>query len=366
MTHSSLTAGLLALLALSLPSSDSLRGQQQTVTLRNGDRLTGLLERIDGDSWVFSYGGQSVTIPAARIVGFSSGNPIGVRLEDGTIAAVTIAPTPGGGGGGGGLLLTPDTGAPPRTVTPGQIAAVGSAANLEALIPLHVGFFTPMAKFWVANLAFGFSDKSGNSRARSLSATADVERRTSKDRITLGLGLNRESSQTADGDFAATVSKYHGSLRLDVFFNRRFFVFGGTRQERDRFQDIALRSTYNVGLGYQAVAKDDTDLNFSFAGGVRRESFVSAGSETAGVATVASKLRHDFGPVFILWQIDFSPKLEDVEDFRLVSDVTLTAPLFLGIGFRIGVLDEYNSRPQLGIQKNDLLITTRLSYTIGQ
>lgn len=108
MTHSSLTAGLVALLALSLPSSDSLWGQQ-TVTLRNGDRLTGRLERIDGDSWVFSYGGQSVTITAARIVGFASGNPIGVRLDDGTITAVTIAPAPGGGR----LLLTPRTGAPP-------------------------------------------------------------------------------------------------------------------------------------------------------------------------------------------------------------------------------------------------------------
>ncbi len=363
MTHSSLTAGLLALLALFLPSSDSLWGQQ-TVTLRNGDRLTGLLERIDGESWVFSYGGQSVTIPAARIVGFSSGNPIGVRLDDGTIAAVTIAPTQGGAAEG--LLLTPGTGAPPRRVTPGQIAAVGSAADLAALIPLHVGLFTPIAKFWVANLAFGFSDKSGNSRARGISTTVDVERRTSKDRITLGFGLNRESSQTAGGDFQATVSKYHGSLRLDVFFNRRFFVFGGTRQERDRFQDIALRSTYNVGLGYQAVAQDDTDLNFSFAGGVRRESFISAGSEAAAVATAASKLRHNFGPAFILWQLDFSPKVEDVEDFRLVSDVSLTAPLFLGIGFRIGVLDEYNSRPQPGIKKNDLLITTRLSYTIGK
>ena len=58
--------------------------------------------------------------------------------------------------------------------------------------------------------------------------------------------------------------------------------------------------------------------------------------------------------------------MEDIEDFRLVSDVTLTAPLFLGIGFRIGVLDEYNSRPQSGIKRNDLLITTRLSYTIGR
>ena len=48
------------------------------------------------------------------------------------------------------------------------------------------------------------------------------------------------------------------------------------------------------------------------------------------------------------------------------SDVTITAPLFFGVGFRLGALNEHTSRPQPGIEKNDLLITTRLTYTIGQ
>ncbi len=311
-----------------------------------------------GGVWVFAYGGENVSLPVAQVAGLASSTPIGVRLDDGTINAVTIAPTPGG------LLLTWTTGT--RTVTPTQIAAIGSATDLEALVPLQIGLFSPIAKFWVANVAFGFSDKSGNSRARGLATTLDIERRTTKDRVTFGFGLIRESSQSPSGSFETTVSKSYGTLRMDVFVNSRIFVFGATRQERDRFQDIALRSTYNVGLGFQAVANRETDLNFSLAGGVRREDFISAGAESATVASVASKVRHDFGPAVFLWRLDFSPKLQDPKDFRFVSDVTITAPLFFGIGFRLGALNEHTSRPQPGIEKNDLLITTRLTYTIGQ
>lgn len=345
------------LAALSIAPPAPLHAQH-TVTLRNGDRLSGTLKRIDGPTWVFAYGGEDVSLPVAEVTGLASSAPIGVRLDDGTIDAVTIAPTPGG------LLLTSSTGT--RTVTPSQLAAVGSATDLDALVPLQIGLFSPIARFWVANVAFGFSDKSGNSRARGLSTTMDIERRTTRDRVTFGFGLIRESSQSQSGSFATTVSKSYGTLRVDVFINRRFFVFGATRQERDRFQDIALRSTYNVGLGFQAVANRETDLNFSLAGGARRENFISAGAASAAVASIASKLRHDFGPAVLLWKLDFSPELENLEDFRFVSDANITAPLFVGIGFRVGVLNEHTSRPQPGIEKNDLLITTRLTYTIGR
>ncbi len=331
---------------------------QHTVTLRNGDRLSGTLKRIEGPTWVFAYGGEDVSLLVADVTGLAISARIGVRLDDGTIDAVTIAPTQAG------LLLTLSTGT--RTVTPAQLAAVGGATDLDALVPVQIGFLSPITKFWVADIAFGFTNKSGNSGARGLTTTLDIERRTERDRVTFGFGLIQSSSQSPTGDFETTVSKSYGNLRLDVFVSPRFFFFGGTRQERDRFQDIALRSTYNLGLGFQAVANRKTDLDFSFAGGVRREDFISAGAETATVTSIASKLRHDFGPAVLLWQVNFSPEVEDLKDFRLVSDMSITAPLFLGIGFRFGVLNEHTSRPQPGIEKNDLLITTRLTYTIGQ
>jgi hypothetical protein len=55
-----------------------------------------------------------------------------------------------------------------------------------------------------------------------------------------------------------------------------------------------------------------------------------------------------------------------MSDFRLISDASITAPLYKGIGVRFGILNELNNRPQLGIEKHDMLVTTRLSYTIGQ
>ena len=359
MTPSRIFRTLWIVVALMGTTSGTLIAQQ-TVRLNNGDRLTGNLKRIDegGGQWVFTYNGQDVTLDAADVAGFVSDTPIGVRLLDGAIGATPVSEVPGG------LRLVLPGGV--RTVAATQIAAVGDPTDLEALAPLRVGFLTPLARFWMANAAFGFSDKSGNSRARGLSATLDVERRTPKDRITIGFGMNREESRSASNIFETTVSKYYGTLRLDVFAGARVFFFAATRQERDRFQDLALRSTYTGGLGYQIVTGSETDLSFSVAGGARRENFISAGSETAAVAALGSKLRHDFGPAVLLWRVDFSPELAGPEDFRFVSDASVTAPLFAGIGFRVGVLHEYDSRPQPGIEKNDLLLTTRLSYTIGQ
>ena len=74
---------LLAALSTALPGP--LQGQH-TVTLRNGDRLSGTLKRIDGPTWVFAYGGEDVRLPVAEVTGLASSAPIGVRLDDGTIA----------------------------------------------------------------------------------------------------------------------------------------------------------------------------------------------------------------------------------------------------------------------------------------
>ena len=331
---------------------------QHTLRMTNGDRLTGVLVRIEDGQWIFAFNGQDVTIAADSVASFRSESPIGFRLTDGTIAAATVIAAPGG------LALALPGGL--RTISVSELEAVGDAADLAALAPRQIGFFTPLGSFWTANAAFGFSDKTGNSRARGLSATLDVERRTQKDRITVGFGVNREQSRSATDVFETTVSKFYGALRVDVFASARVFFFAATRQERDRFQDIALRSTYNAGIGYQVTADSDTDLNFSLAAGARREVFISAGSETATVAALGAKLRHDFGPAVLLWQLDFSPEIADPDDFRFLSDASITAPLFAGIGFRVGVLNEYASRPQPGIEKNDLLLTTRVSYTIGQ
>ncbi len=336
---------------------------QQTVVLENGDRLTGRLTSVAGGVWTFKHTGGDVKIPAERVQSFTTTNAIGLRLADGTIAAGTVTGT--ATGDQLNLTLTDGT---TRTVAPGAIAAIGSPSALELLVPKQIGYFSPIADFWGATVGLGFSDKSGNSRSRGLRGDLEVARVSPKDRLTFRAGLAREDSRIrADGPFERVVEKFYGSLRTDVFLGPMVFVFGETRQERDKFQDIDLRSIYNAGFGYQVLKSPATDLRFFAAGGTRREDFTSAtATKTVGVLTLGGALRRVLGPAVFAWGVDFGPNVRDFDDYRLRSDATLTTTVLKGVGFRLGVLNELNNQPPVGVQKHDMLITTSLTYSIGR
>lgn len=332
---------------------------QQTLELANGDRLSGRLLKIENATWVFRYGGADTKIAASRVAAFTARDTIGVRLSDGTIAAVTIVPADSGS-----LLLRLADGST-RIASPQAIAAVGSATNLKALEPVRIGLFTPFRRFWRASGNLGFSDKSGNSRSRGISTGIEVARRSPKDRLRFSAGLVRESADNGNGDFEPTVSKSFATLRGDVFFSQRFFTFLEVRQERDVFQDIALRSTYNGGLGWQVLQTRVTDLSFAASGGVRYENYENNGSDVAAVATPSLNLRQKLGPATLEWDVALTSNIEELDDYQFRSHATLTATVYKGLGFRIGLLNEYNNTPRPGVKKHDMLLTTTLAYSIG-
>lgn len=347
-----------AAISLAGAAIPSALGAQQTVALENGDRLSGTVVRIEDGSWILEYAATSIALPAAQIASLTTADALGLRLADGTIMAATVAAA------AGGVQLTQPDGSQ-RVVALDQIEAIGDPSDLDALVPVPIGLFHPITRFWGANASFGLSDKSGNSRARGVSGTVEVARRSPKDRLTFRFGLSREESEAEGDRLQTTVSKYYGSGRADIFISAAFFVFVSTRQERDRFQDISLRSTYNGGMGWQAITKDATDLRFSVAIGARREAFISGGHRTAAVGSIGPQFRQDVGPAVFSWQSEFLPNLQEFEDFRFVSDASVTLPIYAGLGVQIGVLNEFNNQPQPGVEKHDMLVTTRLSYSIG-
>lgn len=331
---------------------------QQTLTLDNGDRLSGTVMRIEGTTWIFRHSVGEAKVPARRVAGFRAPEPIGVRLADGTVAAVTVRPA------GDSLRVTLSDGSS-RLVAPTGIVAIGSPDDLAALEPLRIGILSPLGMFWGASGSLGFSENSGNSRSRGISADLEVQRRAPKDRVTLGLGLYRELRPDDAGALVTAVSKYYGSFRLDVYFDPRFFVFGATLQERDRFQDIDLRSNYSGGLGWQTIASTATDWRLSLSGGVRVEYFVENGRETVAVVNAGSELKQKLGFATIDWKVGWTGSVKEAADYRFRSNATVTASVYRGLGFRIGLLNEFNNRPRPEREKHDMLLTTTLAYSVG-
>jgi len=354
-------APLIVVLAAARPA---VLPAQDTLVLRNGDRLTGQLIGVAGGTWSFTHPGGVLKLAAGDVAAFTSAGEIGVRLQDGTLAAGRVVTTDGQ------MRLVGADGST-RTITPADLAAVGSPADLESLREVRIGFLSPFGRFWGATVGAGFASKTGNSRSRGFNGDLSVERKTAKDRLGFGIGAATQwAGDPADltSDLVKVVEKYYGAARLDVFVSKAFFLFAGTQQESDQFQGIDLRSHYGAGVGVQAVATDLTDLRFDLSGGLRYENFTPAAGDTSVTTPIASAggaLRQKLGPLQFDWNLRWTPAVEDVKDYRFLSEAGLSTAIFKGLGFRIGSRNEYNNNPPTGVEKHDWLFTTNLTYTLG-
>jgi putative salt-induced outer membrane protein YdiY len=113
--------------------------------------------------------------------------------------------------------------------------------------------------FWSMKLFFGLVLRSGNSDIREVNTQANIKRRTVKNRVTIDLIGNEnttEGVQTSDNQRA--------SASWDKFISKRFFlkpVWG--EYFRDPFQNIGSRVTLGVGAGYQLFDKPKVEWDVS-------------------------------------------------------------------------------------------------------
>lgn len=334
---------------------------QQTLVLADGDQVTGTLKRIEGGTWIFEFRGQEVGVAAEDIASFTAPEPVGFRLSDDTVVAATVAPV------AGGLSLTLADGST-RTVAPGDFEAAGDPADLAALQEVELGYFTPFARFWALSASLGATTKGGNSENSSFNIRFDIDRTTSRDRLALGFFLTEERNRVAEGDGTElTAQKYIGNIRAEIFPWTKVFLFGENRYTRDRFADIDLRVNLNLGAGLQLVSTDKSDLRAALGLGARHEDFTSeTPSATVATGNANAQWVQKFGGFTFDWAVDFTPALEDFADYQVLSDTNLTATLIAGLGFRVGLLLQYDNTPTVGIESTDTTLTTSLAYTLGR
>jgi putative salt-induced outer membrane protein YdiY len=351
------TAVFASLLGIIFSSAQA--AAQHTLTLTNGDQLTGTFNAIDGGVWKFDYLGQTQNIVPGNVASLTIDSPLGWRLSDGTIVSATLTAT-------GNRATLSVVGGQTRSVNLSDIEALGSASDLEALVPLAIGLFSPIKRFWSAVASLGVSSKSGNSRARGFATTLEFERKTDRDRIDITLGAVREESSTDGGPFETTVSRYTAGARGEVFASGDFFTFLQTRFERDSFQDLSLRSSNNIGIGFRPIATGTTDLRISGSGGFQYESFTTNGTLTDAIAVIGSNLGQTIGPASLRWQLEVTTLPRELSDYRLRSDASVTISVIKGLGFRVGILNEYDNNPRPGVKSTDTLVSTTLTYALGR
>lgn len=306
------------------------------VRLRNGDRITGEIVRMEKERIVVKtpYAEDDLRIGWEHVECISSERDLAVELKDYE------------------LLVGRVTCAADRTLQV-ESRLFGTSApipfgELRAINPAtYRGFLTA-----------GGSFATGNTETKAANLSTLFEVRTRRHRFTVEAKYNYGE---AEGRISARNST--GSLKYDFFTSEKLYSYAQSLVEQDTFANLNLRNTEGLGMGYQFFDTPRLSL-FAEAGvsffnedvKVGEDRQDAAGRWAAGLDWEALPKRLK---LFHRQQGYYSPGIGSV---TLRSDQGVRIPLYNGISANLEVDYRFNSRPEAGKGSSDTLFIFGLTY----
>jgi hypothetical protein len=211
------------------------------VVLHNGDTLTGTVVKLQAGKLTLKtdYAG-SVEIQAAKVKSIVTDQPVEVHTTSGEILKGTLKVAESGN-----LVVEP---------SPDREATGVDWQKVAAINP------PPPQGVWTGNVTVGGNLQSGNTDRRALSFAAGAERKTDRDRFSMGFLFNY-----GEEEGQLTTRNTYGSAKYDYFFTKKLYGYLGLELLNDKFQDIELRTIVGPGMGYQIW--DDPVKSLAFEAG---------------------------------------------------------------------------------------------------
>jgi hypothetical protein len=197
----------------------------------------------------------------------------------------------------GSVAVTPDH------VTVGGAAPVVLARNqLQSLTPGG----GKERDYWSADLSFGLSLQTGNTRAVSYNAQVDLQRRTPATRLSLDYIGNFSRVNASE---SANNNRVNGEF--DLWLSRRFYlVLPSAEYYSDPFQNLAHRVTVGVGVGYDLIDRPGLEWNVTTGPAYQTAWFESS---QPGEPTEKATAALQFGSRF-KW--DLTPRIKWTLEYR--------------------------------------------------
>lgn len=358
MKSTSISLALLALLCIHVS-----RLSAEQVTLKNGDRITGQILKVDDKKLVIKtdYAGE-ISIAWDQVDNFSTTEPMVITRTDQKVVSGPVATK------GPDLEVTTSQGVQevPRT----DVAILRSPADQAAYEKsLHPGPF----EGWAGGGNFGFAMARGNSETTNLALAFDAVRTGVNDKWIVDAASIYSTDNSTGG--ATTANNLHGSIRYERNITKKLFGYGAFGGEYDELQDLDSRYTIGAGLGYHAIASAATTLDLLGGFGYSRENYgaepnadppLAAVHRNIATASVGDEFAHKFGKNTTAYQrFYFFPYLNQNGNYRFAFDMGTASKISRIFTWNFNFSDRYNSDPVNGNKKNDVVFTTGLGVTFG-
>ena len=327
------------------------------VVLQNGDRITGTVVKLDKDGLHIRspYMGE-VKMPMSAVKSMIADQP--VHLESGkqqmsilTLDAdqsyyrVETADK--------NMVNLPRDGVQTIFSEPEYLAE----ERIE-----HAGWLD----LWSGAANAGFSATRGNSGSANLNLGMNADRVTGRDK--LGIFFTSLFAQnTTAGKTTTNANTIRSGANYSVNVSQRLFTFGFTDFETNQLQRLDLRNVVGGGGGIRLTQSSRGAFEVFSGASLNQEFYSMKDGRRSGEALLGQDLDYTLSSRTLLSErFTLFPNLTDTGEYRATLDSSATLKLNNWMGWQVSLSNTYVSNPPLGAQKNDVLLTTGIRFSLGQ
>ncbi|MBN1765418.1 MAG: DUF481 domain-containing protein [Sedimentisphaerales bacterium] len=309
------------------------------VVFKNGDSLTGKLEKLEGGKLAFdSPMLGKIEIDMEKVSYFTTEEPIEVHLTDGTIIKSKALPT-----GEGKLYLDATDLLKPQSLDLAAVKSINPPAK-------------PKPK-WKGNITAGFTSTNGNTFSENGSISVDATRRTEKDRTNV-FGRYIVSRAEEDNNKVTTEESLSVGAQYDYFFTKKFYSFLNGRFKKDHIADLDRRIIAGLGVGYQWIESDPMNFNTDAGVAMLCEKYTTQDEITTNDEFSLQVGYHFDMKVtktidFIHNMIYYPSASGSISDYYLSTDAEIRASLTSNMFTSIKAILDYDSTPAEGLGNTD-------------
>lgn len=306
------------------------------VRMKNGDRLTGEIIRMEKDLLFFrtTYAEEKLSISWQEVDCIASDRTIPAEFNNHEFLI--------------GKISCPESG---KIQVESSVLGKSNPTPLSQLLAVN-----PATYSGVFNL--GGSLNSGNTDTKGLNVATRFQVKTHKHRFTVEAKYNY-----GEASGVTTVRNSSGSLKYDFFTSKNIYSYAHSLTEQDSFANLNLRNTEGLGFGYQFF---DTRLLTLFT-----EAGISYFNEDVKIGDDKRDAAGRWAAGFEWEAVPKRLKLFHRQEGYYRSNVNALV-LKTEQGFRIPLLDRvaanfeldyrFNSSPETGKERSDLSMILGFTY----
>ncbi len=369
-------AVLLALVSGAAADEPAVKDQ---VTLKNGDRLTGII--VSGDAKTLLLKSEfagDVTIKWDAVTAIESAQDLNLTLKDGAKLSGKVATEDGKFVVSSTSPSSKPGSAPKEVITAIRNDAEQKTFDINAEKMAHPKF----TYFWSGLFDTGLALTRGNSATTSYTLAMKAVRETPRDKLTLYSTYVFANDQTVVPS-RTTANAIRSGVRGDLNVSPRFFVFALADFETDELQHLDLRQVYGGGFGDHVHKTDRT--TFDIFGGFTFDhdafgaftltnptpppptTLVAAITDNSGEGLVGEEFDSKLSKRTALAErFSFYPNLTHMGDYRFQFDASLSSQLKNWLSWHLTFSERYITYPPTGLKGNDELLSSGLRVTWGK